>query len=159
MKDKNKLKKESKKKKTQIELIAETKKQKTFSLDLGENWGWAYVDDIGADYGNMKSDNYLHFYENVARLIDFFLPEIVVVAQINSHGHYNASRALNRYCGIVYLICEKRSIMAVELNDSSARKAVLGKALKKVEVQGFYPDIQSDALDALIIAKGWRALH
>ena len=135
------------------------RKNKTLGIDLGKSWGWAYIDDIGEHHGYAKYIELTDWGDSFKELLDIWDPDIVVVSQTNSYGHFNAARSMLKQAGVAFYICGKRGIAGVELNDSSARKAVLGKGLKKKEVQALYPDVQPDALDALILARGWLKLN
>ena len=132
---------------------------KVLSFDLGHSFGWAYKDSVAENFGHGKYLELTDWGDQVKELLDLWKPTIVVVSQTNNFGHFNATRSMLKQSGVVFYICGKKNIPGVEFNDSTARKAALGKGMKKVEVQKLFPGVQGDALDALILARGWVTLQ
>jgi hypothetical protein len=134
---------------------------KILSIDLGKNFGWCYLDDTTYESGYGKYTDLVDWGKQFSKLVELWKPEIVVLSQTNNFGFWNASRAALMQAGVAFFICGYKDIPGVEFNDSSARKAVFGKAIKKIEVQKKYKSfkMQSDQLDAYILARGWQTLN
>lgn len=134
---------------------------KILAVDLGKNFGWCYLDEIGEEYGEGRYEDLVDWGKQFNALIDRWNPEIVVVSQTNNFGHWNASRCMLQQAGVAFYLCGKKGLIGMEFNDSSARKHVFGKALKKVEVQARHPEFDKtpNALDAWILAKGFSIYH
>ena len=132
---------------------------KILSCDLGKNYGWCFLDDTGMESGHGEQTNLVDWGDQFKALLDKWKPGIVVLSQTNNFGYWAAARSGCMLAGIAFYICGKKDIPGVEFNDSSARKAVFGKALKKKEVQSLFPKIDFDELDAQILAKGWQKLQ
>lgn len=132
---------------------------KILSIDLGKSYGWCYKngEDEETNYGTYKE--LTDWGDIVKDLLSDWKPDILVLSQTNNFGHWNASRAMLMQAGVAFHICGKWGIPGVEFNDSSARKAVFGKALKKDEVQKLFPGMEGNELDALILARGWHKLY
>lgn len=126
------------------------------SIDLGKDFGWCYLDNLSSEYGESKYIDLVDWGIQFKKLLDQWKPEIVVLSQTNNFGHWNASRSMLQQAGVAFYICGKMGIPGIEFNDSSARKHVFGKALKKNEVQKHYPTISPNALDAYILAMGFK---
>jgi hypothetical protein len=128
--------------------------QKILAIDLGKSFGWCYkhIDDEESFHG--KYIDLIDWGKQISDLLDEWKPDLLVLSQTNNFGHWNASRSMLMQAGVAFYISGKKGIQGIELNDSQARKAVFGKAIKKKEVQAKFPDIQSDELDARILARG-----
>ena len=134
---------------------------KIISIDLGNTYGFCYKDDISEEWGQGTVVDLTDWGKQFGALLLLWKPDIVVLSQTNNFGFWNASRAMLMKAGVAFYICGKAGIPGVEFSDSQARKLVFGKALKKAEVQKFFPDMKKtpDALDALILARGWYILN
>lgn len=138
------------------------KTTKILAIDLGHNFGWCFLDTASEWLTEFQEGTYTDLTDwgkQFKDLITTYKPTVVVVSQTNNYGHWNASRAMLMQAGVAFYVCGNKGIPGVELNDSSARKAVLGKALKKAEVQKLYPHMTPNALDAFILAQAWAKLN
>jgi Holliday junction resolvasome RuvABC endonuclease subunit len=131
---------------------------KILAIDLGTRFGYCFKNGNDENFGTGVCIDLTDWGKQFKELLDLWKPDIVVLSQTNNFGFWNATRAMLMKAGAAFYICGKAGIAGIELNDSSARKAVFGKGIKKKEVQKIYPDIQADALDALILARGWDIL-
>jgi len=131
---------------------------KLIAIDLGKTYGWAYKDNNGIESGEGTYTELTDWGKSFADLLDKWKPDIVVLSQTNNFGHWNASRCMLMQAGVAFYICGKRGIPGVELNDSTARKQVFGKAIKKIEVQKLRPGFKPNELDACVLAEGWAML-
>jgi Holliday junction resolvasome RuvABC endonuclease subunit len=141
--------------------MAETT-QRILSFDLGKSFGWAYKDVIGEEYGHGTYIELTDWGDQVKELLDQWKPNVVVLAQTNNYANRNYFSTMRKHlmmAGIVFYICGKKGIVGVEMTDVQARKLALGKGYKKKEVQKMFPEYQPDALDALILARGWFILN
>lgn len=136
-----------------------TKNTSILSFDLGKTFGWCFLDAIGPTLGSSKYIDLIDWGNQFTELLETWKPSMVVLSQTNSYGHWNASRCMLQQAGVAFYICGRRDIPGIELNDSQARKLILGKAYKKKEVQQMYLTIQPDALDAMILAQAWQKLQ
>ena len=136
-----------------------TKALKILSIDLGHNYGWCYKNGEDEESGYSNYKDIIEWGENFKKLIEKWKPEIIVLSQTNNFGYWNASRSMLIQAGIAFYIAGKKGISGIELNDSSARKEIFGKAIKKKEVQKLMPEYQADELDAIILARGWNQLN
>lgn len=132
---------------------------KILSFDLGKSFGWCFYDGVSLESGHGKQTDLVDWGTQFKALVELWKPEMVVLSQTNNFGYWAAARSGLMLAGIAFYICGKKGIPGVEFNDSSARKAVFGKALKKKEVQAMSPNIQPDELDAQILAQGWQTLQ
>jgi hypothetical protein len=132
---------------------------KILSCDLGKSYGWCFLHNDDMESGHGKQTNLVDWGTQFKALLDKWKPEIVVLSQTNNFGYWGAARSGLMLAGAAFYICGKKDIPGIELNDSSARKAVFGKALKKKEVQVMFPNVQPDELDSQILAKGWQILQ
>lgn len=129
---------------------------KILAIDLGKTFGWCYFNKLDTEFGEDKYSDLTDWGKKFNDLIELWKPEIVVLSQTNNFGHWNASRCMLQQAGVAFYLCGKKGIPGVEFNDSSARKNVFGKALKKVEVQKKNPGMKPNELDAYILAKGFH---
>lgn len=136
-----------------------SKTLKILAIDLGRNYGWCFKHGQDEESGHAKFDGLMDWGKQFKDLIHTWKPDIVVLSQTNNFGFWNATRAAMLQAGTAFYIAGYSEIPGVELNDSSARKAVFGKAIKKKEVQNLMPGIQADELDAIILARGWHKLN
>ena len=132
---------------------------KILAIDLGHSFGWCYKNDTDEESGHDKYTDLLDWGSKIKALVDKWKPEILVLSQTNNFGHWNASRAMLLQAGVAFYLAGRKGVASVEFNDSSARKEVFGKALKKIEVQKLFPDKQADELDAIVLARGWDLLN
>ena len=134
---------------------------KILAIDLGKRFGWCFYfgSDTTAEWGEGDYSHVLEWGDEFNKLLSKWKPDIVVLSQTNNFGHWNATRSQLIQAGIAFYLCGKRGMSGIEFNDSSARKAVFGKALKKKEVQAIYPDMKPNALDAYVLARGWHILN
>ncbi len=130
---------------------------KTLAIDLGKIYGWCFMDEKGYESGYETCSDLVEWGAQFTALLDKWKPDIVVLSQTNSYLHWNPARAMLLKAGTAFYICGKRGIQGIEFNDTSARKSVFGKAIKKKEVQERSKDLgmQNDELDAYVLAKGW----
>lgn len=131
---------------------------KILAIDLGKTFGWCYLNRLDTQFGEDKYSDIVDWGKKITELLDVWKPDILVVSQTNNFGHWNASRCMLQQAGVAFYICGKKGIPGIEFNDSSARKNVYGKALKKIEVQARNPGMKPNELDAYILAKGF-AIH
>lgn len=129
------------------------------SIDLGNSMGWCYKNGEDEESGHEKTNGLVEWGDLIKRLLTTWKPDIVVVGQVNNFGFWYASRAALLQAGVVFYLSGKMGTPAIELNDSSARKAVFGKALNKKEVQMKHPEVHGDELDAIILCRGWHQLN
>ena len=132
---------------------------KILAIDIGNQYGWCFKNGEDEEHGYAKCNDLMSWGSAIKELITFWRPDMLILSQTNNFGNWNATRAMLLKAGIAFYIAGKKGISGVELNDSSARKAVIGKSIKKKEVQALYPDIQADELDAIILARGWDKLQ
>jgi len=153
------------------------------ALDLGDVCGWAWIGqssektqnpDISIDsniamidYGNFFSKTYAPWGKQFLELLERFTADIVVCSQTNSFGFMNALKKMYCLYGVVLYLAEKRNIPVVELNDSQARKVLLGKGGgKKADAHKLFdlkfPEFSGatgDEKDALALALSWQILN
>ena len=132
---------------------------KILSVDCGIKMGFCYKNGEDEESGHEITKGLIEWGDLIKGLLTTWKPDILVMSQANSFGYFKALRSACMMNGIAFYICGKMWIVGVELNDSSARKTVLGKAMKKKEVQAMFPDIQGDELDAIILARAWHKLN
>lgn len=132
---------------------------KILAFDLGSRFGWCFLDETGTTSGNDHCSDLLEWGDKFTKLLNKWKPNIVVLSQTNNFGFWNATRIMMMRAGIAFYICGKKGIPGVEFNDSTARKAVFGKGIKKKEVQQLRPNTQADELDAMVLAEGWQILN
>lgn len=141
---------------------------KILAIDLGTTAGWAFLDSVGIESGWWTTKaSYLTWYNEFKKVLDKFMPDIIVCSQTNSYGHFNASKKMFMFYGIVCLTAEKLGIGVIELNDRQARKNLLGNGgLKKEEAKlrlwEMFPEHvnkQADECDAIVIALGWKKMN
>lgn len=141
--------------------------QKILALDLGTNAGWCYTDSVGTESGFFTAKTYVPWAKNFLDLVDLYKPEIIVCSQTNSFGHFNATRKMYCYFGIICYLSEKLELPVIEFNDSQARKAVFGIGRGKKEFfhnkfNEMFPDnkhFTGDQKDAICLALGWQLLQ
>lgn len=134
---------------------------KILAIDLGKNYGWCFKNGEDEDWGEGTVEDLTEWGKQFGGLLILWKPEIVVLSQTNSFGYWNASRQMLMKAGVAFYLCGRAGISGVELNDTSARKAVLGKSVKKAAVQALFPEFKKtpNALDAVILARGWEKLN
>lgn len=138
-----------------------TQKHKNcLAIDLGKLYGWCYKDNIAEEFGEGTVVDLIEWGKQFSELLEKWKPEIVVISQTNNYGFWNTSRQMFMKAGIAFYICGKKGILGVEFSDVQARRLCFGKALKKIEVQRLFPEFQKipNALDALVLARGWLLL-
>lgn len=153
------------------------------ALDLGDTTGWAWIGSTYEktvnpeisidsnvaciDYGHFSSKTYAPWGKQFLDLLERFSVDIVICSQTNSFGHMNAARKMFMRFGIVCYLMEKREIPVAELNDSQARKVLLGKGDKKKEdahklFDEKFPEFSGatgDEKDALVLGMAWQILN
>jgi len=153
------------------------------ALDLGDTCGWAWIGQSSEktqnpevsidssiaciDYGHFSSKTFSPWAKSFLDLLERFSVDTVVCSQTNSFGHMNAARKMFMRFGIVCYLMEKREIPVVELNDSQARKVLLGKGGgKKADAHKLFdlkfPEFSGatgDEKDALALALSWQILN
>lgn len=153
------------------------------SLDLGSTTGWAWIGQSSEktqdpnisidssiamiDYGNFSSKTYAPWGKLFLELLERFTVDIVVCSQTNSFGFMNALKKMYCLYGVVLYLSEKRGLPVVELNDSQARKVLLGKGGgKKADAHKLFdqkfPEFSGatgDEKDALVLGLGWQILN
>jgi hypothetical protein len=140
------------------------KKQNTYknclAFDLGKQYGWCFKDKTSEEFGEGTVVDLTDWGKQFFALLDKWKPEIVVISQTNHFGFWNASRQMLMKTGVAFYICGKKGIPGVELSDIQARKLCFGKGIKKIEVQKLFPKFKKipNALDALVLARGWLLL-
>lgn len=138
---------------------------KILAIDLGTTSGIAMLDNKLLRTCHFTTKSYKEFGVKLTEILYGFNPDIIVCSQTNSYGHFNASRKMHMLFGIVCYITECKNIPSIELNDTQARKSVLGKGYKKdqahIKLLDLFPEFLNktpDELDAIILAKGWQNL-
>lgn len=134
---------------------------KILAIDLGKTYGWCYMNEDDYESGYDTHNDLVEWGNAFKSLLRHWKPEMVVISQTNNYGFFNATRAALMQAGIAFYICGSKNIPGIELNDLSARKAITGKGVKKKEIQEYFADLkmQSDELDAYVLAKGWQLLN
>lgn len=132
---------------------------KILAIDIGNQYGWCYKNGKDEESGMGRCNDLISWGSAIKDHIKGWKPEILVLSQTNNFGNWNATRAMLLKAGVAFYLAGKADIPGIELNDSSARKAVFGKAIKKKEVQDLMPEYQADQLDAIILARGWEKLN
>lgn len=125
-------------------------------FDLGKHTGWCFLDRINESNGLILFDNFAQFYSSAMELIDLWKPSAIVIGKPNlfAKNSYNVFSFHTKLLGILCLIAEKKGLVLFELNDSSSRKIVFGKGMKKKEAHALMPDFTDpDIADATILAR------
>lgn len=132
-------------------------KQKQFksvlAIDLGHTYGFCFKDSVAENSGENKWKELTEWGVQLTELIRLYKPDILVLSQTNNFGFWNAARSALMQAGVAFYLAGKKGIAGIEINDSSCRKIVLGKAIKKKEVQAMFPQYLPNELDAVIIAR------
>jgi|SRR5215204_33993 len=131
-----------------------------FAVDVGaQRWGWCYADKINELSGSDDTVSFSKFYSICSELIRNFRPDILVVGKPNRY--YNVISCQNKYIGVLCLIAEKKNIPLVEINDSTARAAILPKkgTSKKEEIMKLLKIDDPDQCDATVLARGWLKMN
>ena len=132
---------------------------KLIAIDLGASYGWCFKHNEYEVSGHAKCVDLLDWGKQFKDLLELWKPEIVVLSQTNNFGFWNATRSMLMKSGIAFYICGKKGIPGIELNDTQARKAVFGKAIKKKEAQAIFSGTQADELDSIILGRGWYLIN
>lgn len=125
------------------------------AIDLGKTFGWCFKDRESEESGEGKYDTLLDWSRQFLELLNIWKPNVVVFSKTNNFGYWNSARVMLCQAAVGFYLCQKKRINYVELNDSSARKSVFGKAIKKLEAQETIKGYLPNELDAIILARGW----
>lgn len=130
------------------------------AVDVGaETYGWCFKDAIGEESGWNHTESYTNFYKQIGGLITLYKPEIIVTGKINTGGiiSLNLVRSHYSYVGLLRLLAEKAGLeRPIEINDTSARAFLHpGEGRKKINMCKYYPKIELDQMDAIILATAW----
>lgn len=116
----------------------------SIGFDPGRNWGWSVYFDSALrktmypDYkhpaDSKKFSTLQGFYKEVGEILDEWKPDVVVTCR--AMGSFsNIIRIHGAMSGVVELCCEERHTPYMDIEDSTMRKAILGKGnLKKDQV-------------------------
>lgn len=132
------------------------------AIDVGlKTSGFANIDKTGDEAGHFQTKSFKNFYTTVKYLVDFYKANLVVVGKPNRF--YNVIAGQSKLIGIACLIAEKKTIPLIELNDSTVRAKLFpgkGNAKKEKIKADHFPDMQDDAMDALVLARGtWQLFN
>lgn len=124
---------------------------------MGKTYGWCFYDAVGFSWGESKYEDVVDWGKQFNELLNQWKPALVIVSQTNNFGFWDPTRKMLIQAGVAFYIAGKKGIPAIEYNDSSARKALFGKAIKKKEVQKRLSELEMppNALDAYVLAKGF----
>lgn len=108
-------------------------------------------------------------YLNLADVIAFYKPEVLVLEKLYTHGQYPTTASiLGHVRGVICLLCAEKNIILAEHSVKRIRKAVTGNgAATKEQTQRMVAHILNinpsqltmDASDALALAIGYLSLN
>lgn len=131
------------------------------AIDVGmKTNGFAYIDVHGDVAGYFPFEGFYRYYLAVKEFVDLYKPALIIVGKPNRF--YNVIAGQSKLIGIVCLIANRRKTAVVEINDTTARAQLFpGEGSKKKEaIKLHFPDMQEDAMDALIMARaGWKLFN
>lgn len=121
------------------------------AIDVGKTGAWAYRDSVGIESGPFNFTDLVSYEKAVKALVREMKPDILVTGYPTRF--YNAIVRHSKYQAIVELVCQNTGCEYMEINDSQAKKSVLGKGkAEKEEIMKHFNVTSPDEADASLFA-------
>lgn len=125
---------------------------KVLTFDVGKHGAMAFKDDVGEDVSDFDFNTLDEYFKGVQEAIRIYKPTIVGCAYPTRF--YNVIVFQSKLAAIIELACERSDIPFMEINDSQAKKAVMGTGhAKKPEIIKAMKQPNEHRADALMFAR------